>query len=342
MDPHPIIQPHLLAATPDFFNPPRLLRNPHLQSLLGRSPLRAYGAKSEAYRSLATCSRHYLLDCGEGIKLSGEYCVPPSASALVIIIHGWLGSANSVYVLAAAQALHENGYATFRLNLRDHGGSEGINRAIFLATRLQEVVQAIKELQRLFVFSRYAMVGFSLGGNIALRLSVLLQEEIPINHIIAICPPLNPQETTEAIENNRLYHRYFVHRWRKSLQSKLHHFPDLDDVRTIRSLPSLSDLNHYLVRRHSPYSDCAHYFADYTLTEEVFAAIKVPSVLVFATDDPLINYRTQLSLPANNEMTVYTPQYGGHCGFLMNLRLHSWIDYCLPYWLMSSPARPSK
>ena len=93
-----------------------------------------------------------MLDCGEGVRLSAlhanqEASNGPAAARLVVLLHGWEGSANSLYVLSLGQYLFDRGYDVLRLNLRDHGDSHHLNEGIFHSCRIAEVVGAVRCIQ---------------------------------------------------------------------------------------------------------------------------------------------------------------------------------------------------
>src|SRR5689334_6354621 len=130
----------LTAESNNSFSPPRWLRNPHVQSILPslrwRHPLIARRAGK-----LLAVSRSMILDCGEGVRLLGYLSeVPrfmPSSSdrQLIVLLHGWEGSADSAYVLSLGAHLFERGYDIFRLNFRDHGDTHSLNEGIFHSCR---------------------------------------------------------------------------------------------------------------------------------------------------------------------------------------------------------------
>ena len=135
---------------PAGFLPPRWLRNHHLQSILPTSRLRRPWVMPRA-RPLLSASHPTVLDCGAGVRLSGYHSRQqdvgrPAATTLVVLLHGWEGSAQSLYVLALGSHLFDRGYDVFRLNFRDHGGSHGLNPGLFHSCRLDEVVGAVAQL----------------------------------------------------------------------------------------------------------------------------------------------------------------------------------------------------
>ena len=128
---------------------------------------------------LLAAQREVLLDCGDGVRLQSFVSSPAHSTGLpVVLIHGWEGSAESLYVLSLAQRLFEQGFDVVRLNLRDHGDTHQLNRDLFHSCRLPEVVGAVHSLQQLFPHRPLQLVGFSLGGNFMLRVAAQARPRI--------------------------------------------------------------------------------------------------------------------------------------------------------------------
>jgi predicted alpha/beta-fold hydrolase len=127
------------------FTPPRYCRNPHIQSALNSIGPR----KIRANRLAAKLNSEYLILTTEaGVRLAAEYDlssgrVSPSKKALVILIHGWEGSSRSAYQVTTAKYLLDRGFDVLRLNMRDHGDTQHLNRGIFNSTMTAEVADAI-------------------------------------------------------------------------------------------------------------------------------------------------------------------------------------------------------
>ena len=145
------------------FAPPRWLANAHLQSILPSLKLRRPFLARRA-RPLIDASETHVLDCGDGVRLLGHYSAQPEgreARDLVILLHGWEGSADSLYVLSLGAHLYSLGCDVFRLNFRDHGPSHHLNPEIFHSCRLDEVVGAVARVQALWPHQRTSIAGFS-------------------------------------------------------------------------------------------------------------------------------------------------------------------------------------
>ena len=313
---------------PTQFAPPRWLRNPHLQSILTSVlPRRWFVARRS--RALVAASRDELVDCGDGVRLLGHYApCPDGRGELVVLLHGWEGSAESQYVRSVATELRGAGYDVFRLNLRDHGPTHHLNPELFHSCRIAEVVGAIAEIARRFPSRRLALVGYSLGGNFALRVAVRAPAAgIPLAQVIAICPVLDPAHTMQRLEHGTwIYRNYFVLKWRRSLLRKRRAWPDLYDLDELLESRRLTAMTAQLVRRYSGYADIHSYLAGYAITGAALAPLTVPCHLLMALDDPLIPAGDLTRLAAPAALTVETVSRGGHCGFLDSLGGPSWAD----------------
>ena len=317
--------------TTSSYDPPRWLRNPHVQSVLGSSPLRRRVGQ-KALASMDATHHAHTVDGGEGIRLAGCHSVPAGdPRGLVLLLHGWEGSIDSSYMRLTAAALLARGFEVFRLNFRDHGETHHLNEALFHSNRLDEVVHATRDvIQRLAVPRGLpvAVAGYSLGGNFALRLGLRGPGAgIDLAHVCAVCPVLDPSRTMDAMEQGLpLYLWYFEKKWRGSLARKRELFPDshaFDDA-TLRL--RMRALTRWMVERHTDFDTLDHYFDGYTIDGDRLASIAVTTSILMAEDDPVIPVDAfrALTLPAH--ATVEISPWGGHCGFLQNARLEGYAE----------------
>ena len=311
---------------PDFRAAPGL-GNAHLQSWLASCGPRRALIRSRA-RALQAAAREEILDCGDGIRLHGVYSPHPRAErGLVILIHGWHGTADSAYLLSAGAHLFTHGFSVFRLHLRDHGPSHHLNRELFNSARLPEVVAAVRRITALHPHEHTFLGGFSLGGNFALRVALAAPAAgIALERVVAVCPVLDPARTMDALERSPVYHEYFRRKWRKALLQKLLHFPDYGYGEDLRQLRSLGAMNEFFVPRYTGFADTPSYLDAYAITGERLAGLTVPSRIITSRDDPVIPAADLARLAHPPALTIELTERGGHCGFIMDWRLHSWID----------------
>jgi predicted alpha/beta-fold hydrolase len=323
------------------FLPPRWLRDGHLQSILSSSALRRRAVERRA-AELLRGSSDVLLDCGDGVTLLGHHTPRPLATELVVLHHGWEGSGESQYVLSTAAYLWERGYEVFRLNLRDHGASHHLNPEIFHSCRIGEVVGAVREIGRRFAAARrLSLVGFSLGGNFALRVAVRAPAAgIRLAQVVAICPVLEPAHTLLALDGGlALYRLYFLQKWRDSLRKKQAAWPALYDFVDLPKMRDLTTMTERLVLKHSEFADLGSYLSGYALTRGALEGLAVPARILAAEDDPMIPAADLARLAPSPALTVSLTRYGGHCGYLKSLRGPSWADELVHATLAAAAVR---
>lgn len=309
------------------FQPSGWIGNPHMQSILASSGIRRLALK-RSIDSFTARSLPQLLQLSPELVLQGFWTRPDArARGLVMLLHGWEGSAHSTYLLSLGARLLAEGYAVFRLNFRDHGDTQHLNQGIFHSCRIDEVVTAMD-----FVAARYAerplaIGGFSLGGNFALRTALRARaRSIPLDYVFAVCPAIHPPHVLDAIERApNFYHAYFMHKWRRSLRRKQAAFPNQYDFSWARGR-NMRELTRGLIERHTDYQTLDDYLNAYSIAGDVLASLAVPGVILTAADDPICPVRDfqQLKLPSTLDLVI--TKQGGHCGFIRDAGLSSFAE----------------
>lgn len=272
-----------------------------------------------------------LLDAGNGIRLLGRFSAPPpenSAKGIVILLHGWEGSAFSTYCVRTGDGLLRNGYAVFRLNFRDHGDSHHLNAGLFYASALNEVHQAVGRAAALLPGRPAFVVGFSLGGNFALRIARRCRTQ-PIGnlrHVVGICPVLDPENATDRIDAIPYIRHYFLKKWRRSLQRKQALFPRLYDFDRLSTDNSVRKMTDELLARYGDVGSTREYFRTYSLLGDALHRISLPLTLLAAADDPIIAVEDFARLRLNRHTTLSIQRHGGHNGFIEGIALQSWYE----------------
>jgi len=317
------------------FSPSPLLRHPHTQtitsSILGKKRFSAAFSKLEK-RSLAVKTQDY------GVLQADVHKPNKAAMPTIFLLHGWEGSKDSGYILRAALFFAAQGYGLIRLNFRDHGDSHHLNNEPFNSARLLEVKQAITTLCQQEKIRDFHLLGFSLGGNFSIRLLAETDKTFCPLSAMSICAPIEPMKTSWDIENGwRVYHDYFVKKWHRSIKLKYRYYPEL--LRHMNDLysdpykqkkPSLNDMNEAFVPLHTDYDEVEHYFNSYRISPDLLAGIQTPCLILYAEDDPIIKAEHYEALQESGEknpsVSIEAQRYGGHCGFIQNLKLDSFIE----------------
>lgn len=327
------------------YQPPWLLRNAHVQSTLASSGLRRVLLRGRA-RDLESRAEEIVLDAGNGVRLQGFYTrqrVLDAPRGTAVLFHGWEGSVRSTYLLQTGARLLREGWDVFRLNFRDHGDTHHLNPGPFHSCLLDEAIGAMREFARMHPTMPRVVVGFSLGGNFALRVALHAADAgLKLDGVVAVCPVIDPHQGLFSIEHAPwIYHAYFMYKWRRSLRRKQRAFPDADlfDATELRS--NMRGLTQAMVARHTEFGTLANYLDGYSIAGDALARLRVPTWILTSRDDPVIPVADfeQLELPPNAELEI--TELGGHCGFISDLKLSSFAeDYIAGKLAGLAEARP--
>ncbi|NNF51843.1 MAG: alpha/beta fold hydrolase [Gammaproteobacteria bacterium] len=313
----------------DDFNPSWWLKSGHVQTAMASLAIRRRHLRRRAAGMLEV-ARETLLDCGDGVRLHGLASMHPGNAprTLVILIHGWEGSSDSLYLLSCASHLYNEGFDVFRLHLRDHGPSHHLNEGVFHSCRLDEAVQAVRVVCERYSPTKVCLAGFSLGGNFAARIAAQAPAAgLDLSMTIGVCPVLNPRHTLRALETGwPVYRFYFLRKWQRSLHLKAHYFPEQYRPADFGSIKSLMQLTEYFVLEHSDFPDLETYFSGYALVGQTLEKLVQPTHLILAEDDPIIPIEDLDLVATPPALNITRTHHGGHCGYLDSLDGPSWAD----------------
>lgn len=318
------------ARAPDFIAP-GWLANRHLQSVWPSLPVRRRSVVRRSH-TLIAASRNELLECGDGVRLSALHAIRdanghPPATRLAVLLHGWEGSANSLYVLSLGQYLYDRGYDVLRLNLRDHGDSHHLNEGIFHSCRIDEVVGAVRCIQERNADRAVSLVGFSLGGNFCLLVGARAADAgLDLDRIVAVCPVLDPAHTLARLEQGWVvYRRYFVWKWQRSLARKELAWPGVYDLTGVRAMANLTLMTDHLARLYGGFPSLDSYLQGYAVVGRALARLTVPTRVFAAGDDPIIPPSDLARLADSPALEIVRTSHGGHCGFFDGAGEGGWL-----------------
>ncbi len=310
------------------FVPHPLVRGCHVQTMCAaRCPVRNLSLRETIQEMMFSVQAD-----GESVCLRGFYSPqPPSVEkGLVFFIHGWLGCADSIYILSISDYVFRQGYSVFRINLRDHGYTEALNERSFHGARLEEVYQAAKVAAALKPNQPFYVVGCSMGGNFALRVALRQSQmpEIPnFQQTIAINPIIHPGATLKALDQGALvYSQYFLRRWKATLRRKQAAFPQIYDLTEALAMKTTNDISEFLVPRYTEFPDSTSYYQVYAAPPEKLEKIAFPTTILTSADDPLIPISDFEGFETlNPHIQLIKQQYGGHIGYFDIFPFRRWL-----------------
>ena len=309
--------------------PSRIYRNGHVNTIAAATLLRKVYAQRISH-SLYKNSKSIVLHLADDIRLQGflNTHVNNKKRPLVMIIHGWLGCANSLYLLPISSRLYQEGFNVFRLNLRDHGGTQHLNQDLFHSCRLNEVLNATQEIQSQVAHSDFFLIGYSLGGNFALRIGADAEcNNLKISKIFSICPVMNPNNALDETQTMpSIYTQYYLRRWKYMLKKKHLLYPDFYDLQVINRQKSLTEMTEHLLLQYTDFDSVQSYLNGYSITGDRLKSLMIPSEIYVSKDDPVIPFTDYEELYPNENLNIHITENGGHCGYLKGLFELNWID----------------
>ncbi len=288
-------------------------------------------------------STEWRIDLGGGDLLSCAVSTPPTwnkSHPTVVMVHGMGGSHASGYMIRLARKLYRKGTKVVRVNLRGCGSGKGLSKLLYNAGTSGDVLNVLHGITNEAPASEITLCGFSLGGNLILKLAGELGTEAKelVKTFIAVCAPLDLAQAVRTIQEkrNRFYHSYYlkhIHRQaRPGIPQTIFTLYEFDDAITA---PPWG------------YKGAAHYYEECS-SIRFLPQIAQSTHLLFAKDDPFIGMEALHRITVPSSIKVWTTEKGGHMGFLgrgpkaggffwMDDLLLQWIDEDFTTHRASSP-----
>ena len=238
----------------------------------------------------------------------------------VIAVHGLEGSSDSQYMRGIAQKALALGMNVARMNQRNCGGTEALAPTLYhsgLSGDVGAVAQTLVASEKL---TRIALVGYSMGGNLVLKLAGEWGASHPeLQAVAAVCPALDLAASADALHEpaNRLYEMHFVRRLKQRLALKAQLFPAQFNIAAANGASSVREFDNQVTAPFSGFRDADDYYAR-AAAANVVGHIAVPTLVVHAADDPFVRIQptTLAKIAANPNVRYAETAHGGHCAFL--------------------------
>ena len=240
----------------------------------------------------------------------------------VIFFPGWLGHKDSKYLIPLADLLHINNFDIIRIHPIDHGDTEHLNKDFFRATDIQTLIEAVEFIGKKYQNNEIHLIGFSLGGNIALRISACESINF-LKSTVVISPVIDPEISMRAMDNTSwILKKYFVNKWRRTLRRKmrLHNISNVEESLRYKDLEKMTE---FFTKNFSPHKNVKELFAGYAITQDTINQIKNNTLIYSSVDDPCVPIKPLCSLDQTNNVKFKPQQYGGHCGFIDDFKFNS-------------------
>jgi predicted alpha/beta-fold hydrolase len=298
------------------FKPHSLFRHGHAQTMAAYLWPRRFRFASER-------DEERLFEVAPGIKVLAHcrWQTNRNDHPTIVVWHGVEGSTSSNYMQAMAEKGFHSGFNVVRVNFRSCGGTEHLTSTIYhggLSSDLRAVVEQLIENDGL---PGIYLVGFSLGGNLVLKLAGEYGEKAPgeILGVCAISPSVDLSASADLImkRSNWLYQYDFVRRLKKRIRINHKLYPEVYDIGGLREVSTLRSFDDRFTSRAHGFTDAADYYYRSSSTR-VIDRIRIPTLIIHAQDDPFIPF-APLRDPAvanNPYILLLEPKHGGHVAFI--------------------------
>jgi hypothetical protein len=298
------------------FEPRRGLSNGHLQTIIGNflpRPRFQLTSVAEVVEvdpvdgSRVLCHCHWQPEQHRASRLT------------LVLVHGLEGSSDSQYIQGIAVRAWAAGFNVVRMNMRNCGETDELTPTLYHSGFSSDVGAVVSHFADKFGLRQVALVGYSMGGNLVLKLAGEWGNRTPLVAVATVCPAIDLAAGSDALHQprNRVYEWRFLRRLMRRFHRKAALFPGRYQPLDIGPVRSLRDFDDKIVARYCGFRDADDYYYR-AAAARVIHRVAVPTLILHAQDDPFIRLLpdTRARLIANPHISFVETRHGGHCAFL--------------------------
>lgn len=314
------------------FDPYPFIEDPHKQTII-----------SSLFNFLfEPVSDRKIVNLPDGDKISLEITTPREwkpTDLSAFFVHGLCGSHKSPNLVRMAKRLEPLGIRTIRYNMRGCGSGRGLAKKSYHCGRSEDVFECLKVLKKEHPDSPIVLIGFSLGGNIVLKLAGELGTlgSAFLEKVIAVSPPVELYSSVQMFGDpqNAIYERYFYRILRADVYYRYKKFRDLPRIHLPKNL-KIYEFDQLYTAPTCGFSSALDYYNKCS-SAHVVGDIAIPCKILLAEDDPIISPNSLDSYPLPKNVTVFKTKKGGHMGYLGKYEGKKgfyWLDNLLVDWII--------
>ena len=301
------------AFVPSVFQPHRWFRGGHAQTLAAFFLSRRIEVPPPEGR---------LIEVEPGIPVLCHCHWQKDRRALtLIVVHGLEGSSDSQYMLGITRNGLAAGMNVVRMNQRNCGGMDHCGPTLYNSGRSADVAAVARHLVERDGIPGFVLIGFSMGGNLVLKLAGEWASEGPAEFrgVAAVCPAVNLAASADALHQpgNRIYEYYFLLQLFRRYRRKVRLFPDSFDASRLRGVKTLRDFDERVTAYYCGFAGAVDYY-DRAAATHVIDRIARPALVIHAANDPFIRLlpEARQKIVSNHNITYVEAGDGGHCAFV--------------------------
>jgi len=330
-----------MSSLPKTFSPSPFLTNPHIQTLLPR-----YRPRQHLLIHVPREDRLFQVAPQSQIKCVCSWQPHRAQAPGLILVHGLEGCHESHYMRGIGHKAWNAGFNVIRLNQRNCASTEHLTASLYNGGLSQDIRAVAEELVNKDGLEAIWLAGYSMGGNLVLKMAGEAKDRLPfLKGVAAVCPNMHPAACVAALElrRNWVYHQHFMVRLKARLQRKASIFPGKWDLSLLKHIRTMSQFDDAYTAPDGGFRDAGDYY-EQSGSRHVLAHIRVPTLLITSKDDPFIPYSIfdNPDLHSNPLIQFIAPSHGGHCGFIQRPQAHEdrhWAENRIVEFIQSTATK---
>jgi uncharacterized protein len=296
------------------FVPKRGLRNGHLMTVYCWGKPRAFPALP------APTERYFDVERGARVLAHCHWQPDPGRHPALLALHGLEGSSSAHYMRGLAAKAFARGFNVLLLNQRNCGGTEALSEGLYHSGLTADAAHVIAEIESQGI-DRVVVAGYSLGGNLALKLAGDFGDAPPpsLKGVCAVSPVMELDQCVKALERrtNFVYQWNFVRLLKARMRRKAAAYPNRFPVERLEHVRTVREFDEYFTAPHFSFQGASDYYFRASAMR-VIDRIRVPALIITAEDDPFVPSAPfrEPRVRANPYLNVIVTKHGGHCGFV--------------------------
>jgi predicted alpha/beta-fold hydrolase len=310
-----IAAPVLPTFRPAPYVPARWLRNGHAMTVVA-------WARRRAFPDLPPAEPRVFRVAPDSQVMAQCYWQRDRATRPVLLaLHGLEGSHEAHYMRGLASQAWRRGWSAVLLNQRNCGGTEHLSPGLYHSGLTEDPRAVMRELAVSDHITRVGVVGYSLGGNLTVKLAGEAGDhpDLPLRGCVAVCPTIDLERCVHAIErrSNVAYQLNFVRNLRGRMRRKDAAWPRAFDLTPLPRIWTIRAFDEAYTAPHHGFAGASDYYHRASAIR-VAERIAVPTLILAAADDPFVPAAQfdDPGLRCNPFVTVHVEPHGGHCGFI--------------------------
>jgi uncharacterized protein len=309
-----------------------LFRNAHLATVAGN-----FWKRPELDSRWPATDVYYEPEPGVRVLVRNHHPVETETLGEVILVHGLEGSSESGYVRSMAVAALEAGFVVHRWNMRGCGASPWHPKANYHSGQTGDLLLMARERRRMSGLPLFA-IGYSLGGNMVLKLAGELEEKGSdlFTGACAVSAPIDLAASVAELKRlkNYFYQRRFVKRLKERVRKRHSLAPDFYPLEPLDAVKTIYDFDDRYTAKIFGFGTADEYYRTQS-SRQFLERIRIPTLMVHAKDDPMVPASSyeHSAVRTNPLVRLISAERGGHLGFIARGPRRFWLDHLLIDWL---------